>query len=167
MPKNKGRGGKKFRSGKKSTNNETVRKLETKDKDQEYAKVLRMLGNRRLIALTNEDKQILCHIPGKFKSRVWINSDDIILITLRDYQADKSDVIYKYTAQEVKKLVKMGELSKILSDGIEDREDEVIIYVENEKHTDSEEEIHSVVEYPNSDTDSDTDSDISIGIDDF
>merc|ERR1711928_264481 len=37
----------------------------------------------------------LCHIRGKLRKRQWINTSDIILVGLRDYQDAKADVIMK------------------------------------------------------------------------
>ena len=42
--------------------------------------------------------------------QVWINTSDIILIGLRDYQDTKADVILKYTADEARNLKVYGEL---------------------------------------------------------
>lgn len=42
--------------------------------------------------------------------QVWINSGDIILLGLRDYQDTKADVILKYTADEARNLKAYGEL---------------------------------------------------------
>jgi hypothetical protein len=41
---------------------------------------------------------------------VWINQGDIILLSLRDFQDDKADVIQKYTADEARNLKAYGEL---------------------------------------------------------
>lgn len=35
-------------------------------------------------------------------SQVWINQGDIVLLSLRDFQDDKADVIVKYTADEAR-----------------------------------------------------------------
>lgn len=42
--------------------------------------------------------------------QVWINQGDIILLSLRDFQDDKADVIVKYTADEARNLKAYGEL---------------------------------------------------------
>ncbi|PIO28427.1 hypothetical protein AB205_0139080, partial [Aquarana catesbeiana] len=41
---------------------------------------------------------------------VWINTSDIILVGLRDYQDNKADVILKYNADEARSLKAYGEL---------------------------------------------------------
>jgi translation initiation factor 1A len=55
---------------------------------------MRTLGNGRLEALCFDDgKRRLCHIRRKLRKKVWINTADIILVGLRDFQDDKADVI--------------------------------------------------------------------------
>ena len=48
--------------------------------------------------------------PTELRKKVWINQGDIILLSLRDYQDNKGDVILKYTADEARSLKAYGEL---------------------------------------------------------
>ncbi|KAJ5557189.1 Translation initiation factor 1A (eIF-1A) [Penicillium longicatenatum] len=109
MPKNKGKGGKNRRRGKNENDNEK-RELVFKEEGQEYAQVVKMLGNGRLEALCFDGEKRLAHIRGKLRKKVWINQGDIILLSLRDYQDEKGDVIMKYTADEARSLKAYGEL---------------------------------------------------------
>ncbi|XP_041462585.1 eukaryotic translation initiation factor 1A, Y-chromosomal-like [Lytechinus variegatus] len=109
MPKNKGKGGKNRRRG-KNENESEKRELVFKEEGQEYAQVLKMLGNGRLDALCFDGKKRLCHIRGKLRKKVWINQGDIILIGLREYQDEKADVILRYNADEARNLKVYGEL---------------------------------------------------------
>ncbi|KAI9695396.1 MAG: Translation initiation factor 1A [Bogoriella megaspora] len=109
MPKNKGKGGKNRRRGKNENDNEK-RELTFKEEGQEYAQVLKMLGNGRLEALCFDGTKRLAHIRGKLRKKVWINNGDIILLSLRDYQDEKGDVILKYSADEARSLKAYGEL---------------------------------------------------------
>ncbi|KAL3603412.1 hypothetical protein D5086_004271 [Populus alba] len=109
MPKNKGKGGKNRKRGK----NEAVvekRELIFKEEGQEYAQVLRMLGNGRCDAMCIDGTKRLCHIRGKMHRKVWIDAGDIILVGLRDYQDHKADVILKYWTYEARLLKAYGEL---------------------------------------------------------
>ncbi|KAK9826704.1 hypothetical protein WJX74_011030 [Apatococcus lobatus] len=108
MPKNKGKGGKNRRRGKNES--EEKRELIFKEDGQEYAQVLRMLGNGRLEAMCIDGTKRLCHIRGKMRKKVWVNSGDIILVGLRDYQDEKADVILKYMADEARNLKAYAEL---------------------------------------------------------
>jgi translation initiation factor 1A len=101
-----------------------------------------MLGNGRLEALCFDGEKRLAHIRGKLRKKVWINQGDIILLSLRDYQDEKGDVIMKYTSDEARSLKAYGELpehAKInetdtyANDGLEDN-------VEFDEDRESEEE---------------------------
>ncbi|PQE07155.1 eukaryotic translation initiation factor 1A protein [Rutstroemia sp. NJR-2017a BVV2] len=131
MPKNKGKGGKNRRRGKNENDNEK-RELVFKEEGQgtyhptpisttphslppltpnpEYAQVLKMLGNGRLEALCFDGSKRLAHIRGKLRKKVWINQGDIILLSLRDYQDEKGDVILKYSSDEARALKAYREL---------------------------------------------------------
>ncbi|KAL7418139.1 hypothetical protein BDY24DRAFT_374206 [Mrakia frigida] len=109
MPKNKGKGGKNRRRG-KNDNDEDKRELVFKEDGQEYAQVQKMLGNGKVEVQCFDGEKRVAHIRGKMRKKVWINQGDIILISLRDFQDDKADVIVKYTSEEARNLKTYGEL---------------------------------------------------------
>jgi translation initiation factor 1A len=47
---------------------------------QEYAQVIKMLGNGRLEAKCFDGTTRLAHIRGKLRKKVWVNQGDIILL---------------------------------------------------------------------------------------
>ncbi|KAK0530301.1 Translation initiation factor 1A [Tilletia horrida] len=106
---NKGKGGKNRRRGKNENENEK-RELVFKEEGQEYAQVIKMLGNGRLEAQCFDGEKRLAHIRGKLRKKVWIGQGDIILLSLRDFQDDKADVIQKYSSDEARSLKQYGEL---------------------------------------------------------
>lgn len=128
MPKNKGKGGKNRKRGKNEADDEK-RELVFKEDGQEYAQVLRMLGNGRCEAMCIDGTKRLCHIRGKMHKKVWIAAGDIILVGLRDYQDDKADVILKYMPDEARLLKAYGELPEStrlnegIAGGIDDEDD--------------------------------------------
>lgn len=114
MPKNKGKGGKNRRRG-KNENDDVKRELILAEDGQAYAQVIKMLGNGRLEAMCFDNQKRLCHIRGKLRKKVWINTSDIILIGLRDFQDEKADVILKYTADEARTLKNKGEIPEYVN----------------------------------------------------
>ncbi|XP_004706490.1 eukaryotic translation initiation factor 1A, Y-chromosomal-like isoform X1 [Echinops telfairi] len=108
MSKNKGNGGKNRRRG-KNENESEKRELVLKEDGQEYAQVIKMLGNGQETICFDGVKR-WCHISGKLRKKVWINTSDIILVGLRDYQDKKADIILKYNADEARSLKAYGEL---------------------------------------------------------
>jgi len=110
MPKNKGKGGKSKRKGKNKTDEADKRELLFKEDGQDYGQVTRVLGNCRVECICVDGTTRLCHVRGKFRKKIWINKDDIVLIGLRDYQDGKADIIHRYTADEARNLKAYGEL---------------------------------------------------------
>jgi translation initiation factor 1A len=103
---------KKKKTGKNDS--EEKRELIFKEDGQEYAQVLKMLGNNRLDAQCIDGVKRLAHIRGKMRKKVWVNAGDVVLVGLRDYQDGKADVILKYSAEEARALKAYGELPESL-----------------------------------------------------
>eukprot|EP00477_Mikrocytos_mackini_P000865 GAHX01000928.1.p1 GENE.GAHX01000928.1~~GAHX01000928.1.p1 ORF type:complete len:137 (+),score=24.03 GAHX01000928.1:42-452(+) len=96
----------------KNSAQKIVRELVTKGTSQEYAKVLKTLGYGRLLVYCLDGKTRICQIRGKLKSRVWIREEDIILVSLRDFEDDRCDAMAKYTSDLVKELVAHNHIPK-------------------------------------------------------
>lgn len=109
MTTGKGKGGKVRRRGKGDLSS-TKRELKFKEDGEEYAQVLKMLGNGRLEAACFDGQKRLAIIRGKLRKKVWIAAGDIILLSLRDFQDDKADVVLKYLPDEARSLKALGEL---------------------------------------------------------
>lgn len=92
-------GGKKFKSQKKT--NTSQRDLVFREDDQAYARLIKPLGDGRFECENFETGDTLIgHIKGTFRKRIWMNVGDVVLISLRDFDPNKCDIIYKYTAEE-------------------------------------------------------------------
>jgi len=106
MPK-----GKKSRKNTKNRGHvQAKRALVMREDEQEYGQVLKVLGNLKLMCHCMDGTERICHIRGKMRKRCWIQEGDYILVSLRDFDPDKADVIHKYKGDEVAQLRKMGEL---------------------------------------------------------
>ncbi|KHN84950.1 Eukaryotic translation initiation factor 1A, Y-chromosomal [Toxocara canis] len=160
MPKNKGKGGKNRRRG-KNENDIMKRELIYKEQGQEYAQVLKMLGNGRLTAFCFDGKQRLCHIRGKLRKKVWINTGDIILIGLRDYQDDKADVILKYNPDEARNLKACGQLPENakLNEGVDDQDEGGVEFADTGALTDEENEASGEENLPSVGSEDESDED--------
>jgi translation initiation factor 1A len=98
--------------GKKVNNNEAekTRDLEFKQEMEEYAKVTALLGDRKIRIALPDGVESFGVIPGKFRKRVWIAVDDVVLVSKRSFQDNKMDVLHKYTESEVKNLIQYFEI---------------------------------------------------------
>jgi len=111
MGKNKGKGGKNFKKYKNISDENNKRQLEFKTEGQEYAIVTKILGNCRCECACTDGRTRICHIRGSMTKRVWICLGDTILVSLRDFQDDKGDIIHKYTHEEALKLKSYNEIN--------------------------------------------------------
>ena len=109
MPKNTGMGGNKRKKGKKQ-NQQEDRELQYKGESEEYAQVIKILGDGRFECNCADGVKRIAHVRGKMRKRIWIANGDIILVSLRDFEPEKCDVVEKYKEKEVAKLKKAGEI---------------------------------------------------------
>ena len=109
MPNKKG--GKKFKKGKKGGYIEKQLIYKDPKEDQEYGRIINACGNGRFKVHCFDGKERMGVIAGNMRKRVWVNKDDIVLIS-RWYFAtdsDKCSIVHKYDADEAKKLQKQGQ----------------------------------------------------------
>lgn len=87
------------------------REFITCDQDQDYATVINVLGDCRfLVKLMASGNEVIGHVRGNMRSKnrsLWIRKDDIVIVSLRDFQTDKVEIVHKYLPDEIRKLVKM------------------------------------------------------------
>jgi translation initiation factor 1A len=95
MPaKNKGKGGKHKRKGKKRVEPTVALKFTRKaeGKFEKYGKIVKLMGDCRISVETPDNCSYVCHIPGKFRKRVWMKVGDIVLFSLRPFDKPVSAV---------------------------------------------------------------------------
>lgn len=121
------KGGKKGKKGKKPVTDGVKRKIIFKEDNQEYCLVEKLLGNCRIEGKCYDGKTRLCHIRGSMRKKIWIKVGDVVIVSLREFEDNKCDIIYLYVKDEVKYLIKLGELpSTALVNDIEiDEEDDI------------------------------------------
>jgi len=109
--------------------------LTFKGHEQEYGQVLRMLGNGRCEVSCFDGVKRLCQICGKMRKRVWVCQGDLVLVSLRDFQDEKGDIILKYTADDARNLQAYGEIPgniKINDTDLVDHDDDSFVQFTDE-----------------------------------
>jgi len=123
MPNN--RGGKKFKRGKKFSNfTKQTRELVYKQTDQEYARLDRNLGERRFEIMCSDGVQRIAHVPGSFAKRLWFNAGDYALVSMRSFEPNKCDILYKYNSNEIEQLRSENKLGCLRDDGLNDENED-------------------------------------------
>lgn len=71
----------------------------------EYAQVLKKLGNGRFECQCFDGRTRLCVIRGNMRKKVWVDKNDYVLVSLRNFQDHKADIIHKYTVLEAQEVM--------------------------------------------------------------
>ena len=108
MPKNTGMGGNKRKKGKKQVQED--RELRYKEESEEYAQITKILGDGRFQCKCADGVDRIAHVRGKMRKRTWLANGDIILVSIREFEPEKCDVVEKYKEKEVAKLKSAGEI---------------------------------------------------------
>jgi translation initiation factor 1A len=133
--KNLGRGGKGFKKSKK-TPLEFKRELALKTNGLDYGRVIQLLGGGQIsVKCLSDDVTRIGIIRGSMYKREWVVKDDFVLVSLREFENTKCDVILKYTNDEVKQLIEKNEIQSISKQSDDDNH---IIFSDNESGSDHE-----------------------------
>ena len=100
MGRNKGKGKKITKRG-RSASDEKRSTSPTKEDDQEYMRVTSILGGCRAELENQENHKYLGIICGKMRKRVYIKVGDLVLVSMRDFQSNKVDIIHKYGYSDI------------------------------------------------------------------
>lgn len=77
-----------------------------------YGVVLKKAGGQHVDVMCHDGEVRKCYIRGKFRKRIWLDTDAVLLISYREELADdtKCDVIRKYMASEINTIRSRGHL---------------------------------------------------------
>lgn len=84
---------------------------------EEYAVVKKLLGNCRVSLITNSGDEVIGVIRGtlrKFNKRVLIEKGDMVIVSKRDFQTNKVDIVHKESLEICNKLLDSLQISNIL-----------------------------------------------------
>ena len=122
------------------------RECRFKDESEEYAQIIKILGDGRFQCKCADGIERIAHVRGKMRKRIWLANGDIILVSLREFENEKCDVVEKYKEKEVAKLKNAGEIPDnfVLPSGSEEGEkgtgDGDILFEEQEVVTEKKKE---------------------------
>jgi len=68
------------------------------------------LGYDRVLVECSDGVTRVCRIRGKMKRRVWIKMGDTVLVAPWDFQQERGDIMFRYTAGQVESLRRSGQL---------------------------------------------------------
>jgi initiation factor 1A len=123
MPNKKG--GKGYKKGK---GDEVALEFIDIQEGQYMARAIRLLGSRNVLCYCDDNVLRICHICRNMKKyRVWVETGDVVLISLRHFSAvdtktiKRGDIIAKYAPEQLRLLKKEGKVNERLFMKLEDR----------------------------------------------
>jgi translation initiation factor 1A len=84
---------------------------------EDYGFVIKLLGNCRASVMCNNGDIIIGIIRGnmrRFNKRVLIGDGDIVVVSRREYQANKADIVHKYNLEQCQYIINSKEISESL-----------------------------------------------------
>ncbi len=78
-------------------------------------------------------------IPGKMRRRVWIREGDIVIAEVWDFQPKKADIVYRYSRDELKRLIVKGLLPKEIAELAGITEEEIALTAQQMAEEEAEE----------------------------
>lgn len=105
---------KKYAKNKEASGKYDFKNLQ-KDEGQEYAFVSTTCGGSRFRVNCWDKITRLAHVRGKLRKRCWVANNELVLVSLRDFQDEKCDIIMKYDLDQVQILIQKGEISEQFS----------------------------------------------------
>ena len=155
MPNKKG--GKKYKKAKKTTFDTPP--FIVADEGQQYARIVRKLGDKRFdMVLQDTAKKAVGRARGALKGWQDIKSDDIVLVSGRDFRNSEEerfveqtyDILGYYTKEQVRKLIKLGKLKSYAFEDIKSENhpsnSNIVFVGDDETDSDEDESSDSVVE---------------------
>jgi len=124
MPNNKG--GKRYKRNKNQVQENKTTRLKDVNQSQEYAQITKCLGNGRFEVLCFDGKKRMATMCGKMRKRIFVNTHEIVLVSLRDWQDSKCDIIDKYNASDVQKLRQKNLIPKFIKLEEKNDDDEIM-----------------------------------------
>jgi len=107
-----------------------------KDEYQEYGKVTKVCGNCRFKVLLPDMREYLGVLCKRMFKRAWINVDQIVLVSRRDFQEDKVDIIHRYNDDDVRSLIQMKELPTGFTPSGHDNDEETDLILDSAMSSD-------------------------------
>jgi translation initiation factor 1A len=74
-------------------------------------KVTELLGASKMRVECSDGKLRICRIPGKYKRRMWVRANDLVIVEPWSVQShERGDIIWRYTATQSNYLKRSGKL---------------------------------------------------------
>lgn len=78
--------------------------------------VVQLLGGNRMDIKCSDGKMRNCRVPGRYKRRMWLRANHVVIIQPWEGNDDRADIIFQYPAPAANQLRKRGILDSMKND---------------------------------------------------
>lgn len=98
--------------GQLESESEQIGRIRLPRSNEVIGKVVQMMGFGKMTVKCTDGKIRLCRIPGRFRNRLWIRVNNIVLVKPWELAEDeKGDIIYRYTKAQSQWLEKKKKIN--------------------------------------------------------
>ncbi len=115
-----------------------------KTEDQEYARILSINGGGRYRVICYDKVERLGICRSKINRNEMIALGGIVLVSKRDFQDAKCDILYVYNREEISTLIKYGDIEDTFVQLDEKKEDDLGVTFGNNNDNEEEEDWNDI-----------------------
>lgn len=83
---------------------------------EQYAKVIKLYGDKKVQVMFPDQETVMARIPGRFKKKIMVQVQDVVLVSKRDFQENMADILTKYSPSEIRELYRLKEIPLFFMD---------------------------------------------------
>lgn len=83
-------------------------RLPRKDEFEIFGIAIQLMGANQIKAKCIDGVERTCRIPGKLRKKVWVRTNDLIIVKVWDFQPSKGDVVWRYLPNQTEQIRRRG-----------------------------------------------------------
>lgn len=103
-----------------------------RDDAQMYASVTKAQGSGRFVAVCGDGVERSCKLRGAMRKSEWVSVGTIVLVSVREYDENKADILHRYTDRGRDTLRRYGELEFLEKRKAAEEDDGGVVFVEDD-----------------------------------
>ena len=120
------------------------RSLEFKEDGESYAKIVKINGNRRFDCILDDGEKRLAILPGRFRRFQRVGLGDVVLVSIREFEKDKVDILMIYRPEEVRMMIGYGEIPSSFDASAENESEDEVVFGDDDVCEDEEIDIDNI-----------------------
>lgn len=92
-----------------SSGEETFRvRLPNKAEFEIFGVAIQLMGANMIKVRCADGVERICRIPGKLRKKVWVRTNDLVIVRVWDFQPSKGDIAWRYLPNQTDYIKRKG-----------------------------------------------------------